>query len=69
MPKFRTGIIASLEMRNMRLAEASTRASSSTTMAWVTSSAPAPPNSSGNESPVSSMALRASNAGQEYSAF
>ena len=39
--------MASFEMRNMRLAEASTRASSSATIAWVTRSAPAPPYSSG----------------------
>ena len=57
----------SFEMRKMRLAEASTRASSSATMAWVTRSAPAPPYSSGYESEVSSIDRSASNAGHEYS--
>ena len=46
-PKFITGSMPSFEMRNMRLADASTRASSSTTIAWVTRSAPAPPYSAG----------------------
>ena len=38
-----TGIMPSLEMRMVSDVEAQTRASSSTAMAWVTVSAPAPP--------------------------
>src|SRR5688572_17444794 len=57
----------SFEMRNIRLADASTRASSSATIAWVTRSAPLPPYASGNDRAVSSIALNASNDGHEYS--
>ena len=48
--------------------DAHTRASSSIISAWVTVSAPAPPNSTGRPSAGSSIALHASKFSQEYSA-
>ena len=43
LAKFMTGSIPSLEMRMVSEVEAQARDSSSTAMAWVTVSAPAPP--------------------------
>ena len=59
-PQFMTGIIPSLEMRSVTEVEAQTRASSSTAMAWVTWSAPAPPNSAGMPRAGSSISRQAS---------
>ncbi len=54
-PQFMTGIMPSLEISRVTLVEAQTRASSSTMMAWVTWSAPAPPYSIGIPRAGSSM--------------
>jgi len=47
LTKLITGSIPNLEIRNWRLVETHTRASSSATIAWSTSDAPLPPYSSG----------------------